>query len=67
MQEEGTLPAIYGAFVFINSSCRGPFLPKYISGSMHWATPFLSRLNEKVKLVAAMQLKASYTSTYLKA
>ena len=41
----------YGAFVFINSSCRGPFLPGYVSGTMHWATPFVSRLSEKVRLV----------------
>ncbi len=50
-EEGGTLPAKYGAFVFINSSCRGPFLPKYVSGFLHWATPFLSRLNQNVKLL----------------
>lgn len=43
--------SVYGAVAFINSSCRGPFLPEYVAGIMHWATPFLTRLSGKIKLV----------------
>jgi hypothetical protein len=40
----------YSYIVFINSSCRGPFLPAYVRG-LHWTTPFVSRITERVKLV----------------
>jgi hypothetical protein len=46
--EEQVTDGGYGAFVFINSSCRGPFLPVYASRVLHWAMPFLSRLTNKV-------------------
>jgi hypothetical protein len=51
VDEVGGDDGVYGAVAFINSSCRGPFLPDYVSGTMHWATPFLSRLSSKIKLV----------------
>jgi hypothetical protein len=34
----------YRLFLFINSSVRGPFLPPYARGRLHWTDPFASRL-----------------------
>jgi hypothetical protein len=34
----------YRLFLFINSSVRGPFLPSYARGRLHWTEPFASRL-----------------------
>jgi hypothetical protein len=39
----------YQYFIFMDATARGPFLPIY--AQQHWAQPFLSRLNAKVKLV----------------
>ncbi|KIY96554.1 hypothetical protein MNEG_11409, partial [Monoraphidium neglectum] len=44
-------PRRYRYFFFINSSVRGPFMPPYARGLLHWAEPFLSRLDASVKLV----------------
>lgn len=43
--------AAYRYFVWLNSSVRGPFLPAYLSGAVHWTEPLLSKLNDRVKLV----------------
>ena len=40
----------YKYFVFIDSSCRGPFLPSYAL-MLHWTDPFTSKITEEVKLV----------------
>ena len=40
----------YKYFVFIDSSCRGPFLPPY-APMLHWTDPFTSKITEEVKLV----------------
>jgi hypothetical protein len=43
--------SLYSHYLWINSSVRGPFLPGYLRGAMHWATPLLSRIDQKTKLV----------------
>ncbi|KXZ52810.1 hypothetical protein GPECTOR_8g196 [Gonium pectorale] len=44
-------PKRYRYFFFINCSVRGPFLPAYARGNVHWTVPFTSRLVGDVKLV----------------
>jgi hypothetical protein len=39
----------YDYFIFLNSSCYGPFLPTYVKQS--WVDLFTSMLTEKIKLV----------------
>lgn len=34
---------------------RGPFLPAYLRGRMHWTEPLLSKLSDSVKLVSTPQ------------
>jgi hypothetical protein len=41
---------LFKYFIFINSSCRGPFLPPYAS-KQHWTDPFTSKITAEVKLV----------------
>ncbi len=41
---------LFKYFIFINSSCRGPFLPSYAS-MLHWTDPFTSKITAEVKLV----------------
>ncbi|KAL4439936.1 hypothetical protein ABPG75_002937 [Micractinium tetrahymenae] len=41
----------YEFFIFLNPSVRGPFLPPYLRGRMHWTEPLLSKLSGSVKLV----------------
>lgn len=41
---------LFTHFVFINSSCRGPFMPSYAS-NIHWTEPFTSKITLEVKLV----------------
>lgn len=53
---EQQLPAAastYSYFVWLNSSVRGPFLPTYLRGRLHWTEPLLSKLGATVKLVGA--------------
>ena len=38
-------------FIWLNPSVRGPFMPAYLRGSMHWTEPLLSKLRGPVKLV----------------
>ena len=39
--------------MWINSSVRGPFLPAYLHGAMHWTEALTRKLTESVKLVGA--------------
>lgn len=41
----------YDYFIWLNPSVRGPFMPAYLRGSMHWTEPLLSKLRDDVKLV----------------
>ena len=41
---------LFSYLLFINSSCRGPFLPSY-AGKLHWTEPFTSKITAQVKLV----------------
>ena len=43
----------YSYFIWLNSSVRGPFLPAYLRGRLHWTEPLLSKLGAVVKLVGA--------------
>ncbi|WIA10790.1 hypothetical protein OEZ85_010958 [Tetradesmus obliquus] len=43
----------YKFFFFVNSSVRGPYLPAYARGRMHWMSAFTSRLTGSVKLVGS--------------
>jgi hypothetical protein len=43
----------YRHFVWLNSGVRGPFLPAYLSGRLHWARPLTDKLSAGVKLVGA--------------
>lgn len=45
--------ATYSYFIWLNSSVRGPFLPAYLRGRLHWTEPLLSKLGATVKLVGA--------------
>lgn len=41
----------YRFFVFLNSSIKGPFTPKYYP--FHWSEPYLSRIDDKTKAVGS--------------
>eukprot|EP00775_Hariotina_reticulata_P012780 gene12780-12909_t len=43
----------YRYFFFINSSVRGPYLPAYAKGHVHWMSAFTSKLTDTVKLVGS--------------
>lgn len=43
----------YRFFVWVNSSVRGPFLPAYLHGAMHWTEALTRKITESVKLVGA--------------
>lgn len=38
-------------FIFINDTCKGPFLPNYIPNNISWVDLFLKDIDENVKLV----------------
>lgn len=40
----------YTHFLFLNSSVRGPFMPAYLRGLMHWTRAFVSQLTGGVKI-----------------
>jgi hypothetical protein len=39
--------------VWLNSSVRGPYLPAYLAGRMHWTEALTGKLTDRVKLVGA--------------
>jgi len=41
----------FDRFIFINDTCRGPFIPNYVPKSINWVDMFLNDIDEKVKLV----------------
>lgn len=41
----------YRYFLFLNSSIKGPFTPKYYP--FHWSEPYLSRINSKSKAIGS--------------
>lgn len=41
----------FDSFIFMNDTCRGPFLPNYIPKSIPWTDLFLHEINEEVKMV----------------
>jgi hypothetical protein len=43
----------FSYYIFVNSSVKGPFVPGYAKGSMHWTHPFTSKLQKDVKLVGS--------------
>lgn len=41
----------YDRFIFMNDTCRGPFLPSYIPKDIVWTDLFLSGIDNNVKMV----------------
>lgn len=41
----------FDRFIFMNDTCRGPFIPNYVPESINWVDMFLKDINDKVKLV----------------
>ena len=39
--------------MWLNSSVRGPYLPAYLAGRMHWTEALTGKLTDRVKLVGA--------------
>ena len=39
--------------MWLNSSVRGPYLPSYLAGRLHWTEALTGKLTERVKLVGA--------------
>lgn len=50
----------FDRFVFINDTCRGPFLPTYIPKSITWVDMFLKDINEKIKIVGPTWFNTDY-------
>ena len=44
-------PDSYDYFIFINDTCRGPFIPTYVPTRVNWVEMFLDKLDHQVKLV----------------
>lgn len=38
-------------FIFINDTCRGPFLPDYLNKETSWQDLFLNKIDKEIKLV----------------
>jgi len=56
-------------FIFINDTCRGPFIPDYIPSEITWVDMFLNKINNKVKIVGPTSWTADgsdYTRKILK-
>tara|TARA_B100001093_G_scaffold491233_1_gene531122 strand:- start:491 stop:1258 length:768 start_codon:yes stop_codon:yes gene_type:complete len=43
----------FNYFIFINDTCRGPFIPDYVPSSLTWVDMFLDKIDDKVKMVGA--------------
>jgi lipopolysaccharide biosynthesis protein len=41
----------YNYFIFMNDTCRGPFIPDYVPSSLTWVDMFLDKIDDKVKMV----------------
>lgn len=41
----------FDRFIFINDTCRGPFIPEYIPSNLSWIDMFFEKLSDKVKMV----------------
>ena len=41
----------FNYFIFINDTCRGPFIPDYIPSEITWVEMFLNKIDDKVKMV----------------
>ncbi|KAF6262624.1 hypothetical protein COO60DRAFT_600618 [Scenedesmus sp. NREL 46B-D3] len=54
LQESGQVAwRQFSYFLFLSSAVRGPFMPAYLQGTMHWADGLLQLLNARVKLVGS--------------
>jgi hypothetical protein len=40
----------YQYFVLLSSAVRGPFMPSYLDGHMHWTQPFIRCVEREVGL-----------------
>lgn len=51
----GALPLAQHEYIMVvDSTVRGPFLPPYMSDSLHWTEAFTSRITTTTKLVGSM-------------
>ena len=50
----------FNRFIFMNDTCRGPFIPNYVPKSINWVEMFLHEMDDKVKLVGATWFNAEY-------
>jgi len=41
---------VYDYFIFLNSTCVGPFLPRYIPQELYWTDLFVSKIDNDIKL-----------------
>ncbi|KAH7621353.1 hypothetical protein NADE_006616 [Nannochloris sp. 'desiccata'] len=53
----------YKYFIWLNSSVRGPFLPPFLRGHLHWSLPFTSKLSSSSRTVFPT---TTTSSTHLK-
>jgi len=51
----------YDYFIFMNDTCRGPFLPTYLPQNLSWVDLFLDKLDDKVKMVGPTWFNKNYT------
>jgi len=40
----------YDYFIFLNSTCIGPFIPRYVPNNLNWVNIFTSKLDSNIKL-----------------
>jgi hypothetical protein len=52
----------YDYFIFINDTCRGPFLPSYLPSDLSWVDLFLDKIDDKVKMVGSTWFNAEHES-----
>ena len=46
-------------YIFINDTCRGPFIPNYIPTNLNWVTMFCDKLTDTCKLVCPTIFQSS--------
>ena len=51
-------------YIFLNDSCRGPFIPRYIPSSVTWLQMFSSPINDKVKISGCTCNYVDYNRNY---
>jgi len=55
----------FNYFIFINDSCRGPFIPDYVPSSLTWVDMFVNKLDDEVKMVGPTWWEVRKKNRYL--